>query len=365
MPSRKVSTEHRTVIVRPQFNHAAGFTVWFVFGLLAAWIAAAETDVTPAPSTNGMLLLWSGRTVEGRIVKNGDSFSVIRSTGEMFVPAVQVRLQCRDLKDAYRQLREKVPTENSAEEHLSLARWCLTQQLFPEARQELHETLSANPDHREARELLKKFEAAQSAPPAAEKSRKPERTTPAVTQDFSQPTNWREFAVIKQTGFSASDVESLGGLSHETAQTFMRRIQPILMNNCALAGCHSTGATNEFQLQRVTGGSDVSRSLVERNLSVVLRYVSAPDARSSPLLSIPSAKHGRPGRMPFAGVSGKEQSEELRRWVLAVAKERGPAGTATGAKKTSVPVVPAGESRTANTVDPFDPTEFNRKSTGK
>lgn len=323
--------------------------------LLTACGAPPESiSAEPDSTREGMLLLWTGRTVQGRIVKNGDSYSVRRSTGEMFVPAGQVRLECRDLVDAYHKLHAALPPDD-IEERLLLARWCLTNQLFPQARQEVSDALSLEPGRADIREMLRKLDDTMVSQQSPEK--KPELPDRAAQ-------------AAKSAGFDAKDIESLGGLSRESAQTFMRRIQPILMNGCALAGCHTADVTNDFRLQRTSIGSDAGRAVMERNLAAVLRFVDRENPRASPLLTVPQqGNHGRRGGQAFAGTRAKEQSTEMRDWVLKVVKEQSRPGSAPQATRVGNSHNAGSSGKSAvlqkpvnNSSDPFDPAEFNRSA---
>ncbi len=251
-----------------------------------------------------MLLLHTGRTIEGKILKAGENYVVKRQSGEMLVPKTMVRLECADLRDAYQQLRKDLPDRADAEQHLDLARWCMNAQLLHEAREETRAALAAAPGREDLREMLAKLnEVIDPKPPA-----------PATSSSEKSQS-------LKLSPFTADDVESLQGLSRASAQHFVRRIQPIMMNNCMLAGCHGADTRNGLKLLRVRGGSDGNRSIAEQNLASVLRFVSLDTPKKSPLLLVPDKTHGRRGREVFTGARGAEQSREIRDWVLTLSKE--------------------------------------------
>ncbi len=293
---------------------------WSSLGALPLVLAAPAVEEFDS-STPSMLILHTGRTVTGKITRQAEAYVVRRDNGEMFVPAEAVRMQCRDLKDAYRRLRAGLPRENEDEGHVELARWCLTFQLLAEARIELQDALNLDPARDDARELLRRVDAT-LAPAASE--------TPAA--DRAETSQQK-----RSSPFTAEEVESLAGLSRESAQKYMRRIQPILMNNCTLSGCHGPDKKQDFNLLKVSVGNDASRYTAERNLSAVMRQIDFKAPKNSKLLTVLDQNHGRRGRPVFSTLRGREQSAELRAWVLAVASERVKRGvvTATGKGRTT------------------------------
>lgn len=264
--------------------------------------SSLEPEVTGRP---GILVMRNGKVVDGRILKSGDDYTVRNPQGGiMFVPGALVSLHCESLRDAYRKLRDNAQKQNAPAGHCALARWCITNKLMTEARTELNDALQLEPLHEEARNLLVRLNELLD----------PQR--PDEEKKSAAPTT----SAPKATRFTTDDVESLGSLSREQALHFTRRIQPILVNNCAVAGCHGPESETGFHLQRVVPGGDTSRIASERNLAEVLEQIDVKSPRSSPLLTVPRGSHGRRGRPAFAGPRGSEQYEEIRKWVQIVAR---------------------------------------------
>lgn len=275
----------------------------FRLGSAADERAKPSTEKSPAESPR-MLLLHSGRTVEGKILKAGDNYIVKRESGEMLVPKTMVKLECADIHDAYEQLRKELPHPPDVERHLDLARWCMNAQIFEEARDEARVALAASPGRDDIRAMVANLnEIIDPKPPG------PAAPPGAKSQ------------ALKTSPFSEEDLETLHGLSRSSAQHYVRRIQPILMNNCMLTGCHGTSSQSELKLMRVHGGRDGNRLVSEQNLVSVLRFVKMDSPKQSPLLLVPEKGHGRRGGAVFAGGRGPEQAREIRDWVLTVSKE--------------------------------------------
>ncbi|MFM8220737.1 MAG: tetratricopeptide repeat protein, partial [Planctomycetaceae bacterium] len=276
-------------------------------GLLTALLIACGPGSTMAPADDEtdppkLLLLRSGAVVEGTILLSGDDYLVKLPKGNMLVPRQLVRLACRDLQEAYRALHDRAALQGEGEAYLSLARWCLNQKLFDEANFELQTALDLEPGLDEARQLMSR---------TAELQREHARN--ALNAGVVVPEPSREK--------SDTEAEALGGLSPELAGHFARRIQPLLVNNCASTGCHGPRSETGFRLQRVTSQGGPNRLAADRNLASVLNQLNLDKPTESPLLLAPRGNHGRRGKPLFGGVTGKEQYAELKSWTLAVAKE--------------------------------------------
>jgi len=292
--------------------------------LLTALVIACGPGSTLAPADDEsdppkLLLLRSGAVVEGTILLSGDDYLVKLPKGNMLVPRQLVRLACRDLQEAYRALHDRAALQGEGESYLSLARWCLTQKLFDEATFELQTALDLEPGLDEARQLLTRTVELQK-----------EHARNALNAGVVIPEPQREK--------SETEAEALGGLSPELAATFARRIQPLLVNNCASTGCHGPRSENNFRLQRVTSQGGPNRLAADRNLASVLDQLNPQKPADSPLLLTPRGNHGRRGKPVFGGVTGKDQYAELKTWVLAVAREE---VVQTRAQRRSTPQPPS------------------------
>lgn len=326
-----------------------------------------------------ILLMNSGRIITGRVIANGDDFTVQLPAGQMFVPGRLVRMRCDSLQHAYDRMHDEMPDPYSPGQHITLAKWCFANHLLAEARRELKDALHLDPAREEARDLLRRVE------DTIEKKNDP----PAKIEQ----TSLAEKIAARE---DAEPAESLGGLSADTAQQFVRRIQPILMNNCAVAQCHGPRDESSFRLERATVGTDASRHTAERNLAAVVRHLDHENPRASGLLAAARGNHGRRGKPLFAGTRGADQLDELRKWVLSAGKELTPTtkgkstaelatsrSTEASSKEAGARTKPAAkgervtpaefevESTSASAAarndvvppkptDPFDPAEFNR-----
>ncbi|GAB4134790.1 MAG: hypothetical protein Tsb009_00200 [Planctomycetaceae bacterium] len=251
-----------------------------------------------------LLVLKNGRVVEGRISQNAGGYVVEVKNGSMLVPRTQALFLTTSKREAYAKLRSMMP-RRSVKGNLILARWCLTNQLFTQARHEIREALKLEPNNDSARRMMTRLE--KMLDPDADKT--PKKKT-RLEERLLSPA-----------------ARSLSGLPQKTAGQFIGKIQPMLMNSCATAGCHGQGGRSQFQLLRVRLGNGGHRGRSERNLATTLAYINPRQPELSPLLTKPTGNHGRNGRPVFRGRAGSRQRELLRQWVYAVAQSSQPASS--------------------------------------
>lgn len=300
-----------------------------VFGAGSGLADDSEVEISDAdqPGTNAdvskpeaesLLLLTSGRIVTGQVTRNGDQFLVKKATGEMFVPAEHVAIRARDLRDCYRQLRDKLPGQSPPDEHLSLARWCLSRQLLSEARNEALETLRIDSKRDDARQLIQKIDTILNPPPVEKRS-----------------AEEVEKAKLR-TAYGLGDFESLGGLSRDAAKLFTSRVHPILLNNCTSSGCHGANSKGEFRLERLPLGDGPRKQIVLRNLTSVLEQIDRAAPEKSLLLAANTGPHTRTGRVVFAGAKGAEQARVVRYWIGMVVKQDSPRPSVVDDRETGL-----------------------------
>lgn len=270
-----------------------------------------------------VLLLTNGRLVQGNIYRDANGYVVELPNGRMMIPARQVQLEAQSAHQAYVKLRDTIPPQ-ALNQHLLLATWCVTNELYDEARREIETVLKVDPDHRTARRMLRRLEALIAGP---------KRSQPAKKASLHER-------------LAAPEVTALAGLSPRVARDFVGKVQPILMNSCALSGCHGPRTDNGLRLAMVHLQVGNRRGISERNLSTVLRFIDLRRPEQSPLLLKPLGNHGRRGRPVFRGRSGARQLAELRRWVNRLAAENRPLNTGRSDLPPSEPVPASGsESR--------------------
>lgn len=264
-------------------------------------IARSLAGAEPAtPQRDDWLVVMSdGRILRGSVVRHATGYYVERPGGRMLVPHEQIRCVARSLPDAYRQQREAMVNPTSAG-LIQLAEWCISYHLYDEAADELRRALRREPQNDVARQMLARLQ----------------------EQLLAAPTKPLERPAANRYGELTPEVESLGGLSRETAATFTSKIQPLLMNKCGNAGCHGQSDDNGFRLTGVRFGSANHRRSAEMNLALVLSSIDIHNPNRSPLLQQIRGGHGGAPVTLFGGPQGTAQLKMLTDWVQAVAAER-------------------------------------------
>ena len=212
-----------------------------------------------------------------------------------------MRFEAANLRDAYLKLRQFMP-EINAENRIALAKWCINNSLNDEARTELEDAIRREPQRREARELIRRLDRSSAS-----------STALLLTLPNSNRTETLEF--------DGPEMKSLAGLSRKTAEQFVARVQPLLVNKCSNAGCHSSTSRQEFRMRRIrtTGGH---RVFSQQNLAAVFKQIDMARPDDSRLLTALVDDHARHGRPLFDNRAGKFQINTIRDWVHAAVAEK-------------------------------------------
>ncbi len=358
--------------------------------IIVSWSIAASASVAPAwgqvashdsqPSAvgigapaEGLVLLRNGELLAGTVSRAGDYFLIVSPQAELQVRAVEVEAVCRDLEEVLRHKRRKV-NEHSPDERLDLAQWCIDRRLFGPAARELTEAYRLDDLHPRLPLLERRLKAAMMPAKAIE----PPAAKPTSTVDEAQAD-----AVAK-------------GIGAEALHDFTIRVQPLLMNYCATAGCHGPKAASTFRLERVYLNERNDPRSVKRNLYAVMGQIDRGVPGASRLLTMPLAAHG--GRStPIFTVHNVEHYRQLAVWVQRVVgleKTSAPTGATaavqtpqqllqrvplaapmnestapprlggeaqpTPAAPSALPTTGPSSPESKGVVDPFDPAAFNR-----
>lgn len=268
------------------------------------------TRNSATPNTNAsaerFLLLQNGKVVKGVIRQSASGYVVNVPGGQLVLPFEQVRLEATDLEDAYRQQRDTLP-DHTAAAHIELARWCVANGLPDQARKELREALRRESDSTVAKNMLQRINDQLLAT----------KDVPAVVQRNGQ------FSFLGDTKPGIAP-ETLGGLPRETAADYMSKVQPLLVNRCATAGCHGPGSGNTFELQRAKIGKAPPKSYSERNLAAVIERLDLERPLSSPLLVKLRGETKSFGARQSHGGLSQEHLQTLRAWIESISKKPEP-----------------------------------------
>lgn len=343
----------------------AGLVASLVSVSLVAW---GETPFD-AP-TEGLLLLKNGRTLNGKISRAGDFYVVATSESEVQIRVHEAEAVCRDAEDVYARKLERI-NPRSADDHLEVAQWCIEAGLYGSAARELTEAYRIDDLHPRIPLLERRLRAAMT------------EVKPTVPAAVVTP--------MKQDEDALEEVAK--SVSPDSLLEFTTRVQPLLVNYCATAGCHGPRPSSDFQLHRVYLHETRDPRLLRANLAAVLDRIDRKQPQQSKLLTAPLSAHGG-AKKPIFHAHNAEHYRQLVAWTTRVAHEslgataRAPStvGNTSGTLLQRVPMnppqtapsptgettpnvnlappppdAPASAAPSPAAADPFDPEAFNRR----
>ena len=118
-----------------------------------------ETDPTPIDPDDAqqLIVLVDGTVLNGPVEPVPGGYAIEYGNTRSVLPEYQVQVTAINLPDAYVKLRSQF-VRPRASDHVSLARWCMKNELTLEARRELADALRLEPQRPDARELLRELE---------------------------------------------------------------------------------------------------------------------------------------------------------------------------------------------------------------
>jgi len=233
-------------------------------------------QISPLAPFDGVLLLKNGNTLSGRITQEGEVFTLAmgqKSTIRM--PADRVEFACRSMEQAYLKYRALVGT-TTVRHHVELANWCLDQQLSSYGNFHLEMAVQSDPNSVVVTQLVRRYEAHRKK--NANSVRKASYEMPVVPPQ-PEPS-------IPQA------VDLASQLPNSLIYHFTRRVQPLLLNNCALSNCHSEVSSNSFRLVKFDSVRSIPRRMTLKNMNASLEFVNFQQLANSELVLKASTEHG-------------------------------------------------------------------------
>jgi hypothetical protein len=281
------------------------------------WLAPVHAQTA---NGDGVSVLRDGRVYSGAISPVAGGYQINGSGGYVILPYEQVQVTAISMAAAYEAMRNELRNP-SADDHLRLAEWCLTNGLTAEARREVEDALRLEPMRPEARAMLQRLDnLLEPTPPAA----------PAGSFTIQPAMNAR--------AFSGPGDRTSSGLSRATQLEFIAHVQPLLMNKCGNATCHGQTSQNAFKLSAARLETPAHRVASDANMKLLMDYIDIERPRRSLLLVKPGEPTPAHQKL-FLGERQYQQYQMLENWVLQVARERGPASShpspALAAKKAA------------------------------
>ncbi|MFM9964758.1 MAG: hypothetical protein ACKV2Q_26425 [Planctomycetaceae bacterium] len=269
--------------------------------------SVANSAATPKPvSAERVLLLQSGKILKGVVRQTMAGYVINVPGGQMVLPLDQVRFNAESLEDAYHQQRASLP-ERPVSAHIELARWCANNGLPDQACKELREVLRIEPESTAAKTMLQRITDQLLTT----------KDLPAVAARNG------EYSMLGNPKLGVS-AEALGGLPRDAAVDFVAKVQPLLVNRCATAGCHGPGSGSTFELIRTKIGKAPPKPHSEKNLAAVLERIDREQPHNSPLLTKLRSESKSPGIRQSHGGLSREQTQMLRHWIEAISEKPEP-----------------------------------------
>lgn len=302
--------------------HTAGLTALGLFALAPFGVAADTPEgalqapsarVAPAP-VRSVLLLKNGSLQEGLVSDGGTVYFIHNRSGKIPVPKTSVEMVGRSVREIYEFKLSRLP-ERDPDEHMKLARWCLTQRLNDEAKVQLERVVALSPRNLVAAHMLEKMHGAEERaalrdPAVAQASLE----LPAGRPDALDP------AIIgrAQRDLGVSTLPQIPGLP--TAQAvkrsteFSHYVDPILQLRCAK--CHNEQFAGSFRLVNYRSKRDRTPDALRANFDAILALIDWENLEKSELLASTLRPHGKGAnaRPVFSG-SNNPEYRILQGWV--------------------------------------------------
>ena len=298
-------------------RHIQTFLTAAILPLLAANpCASADGSATASPQAGStILLLLNGELIQGEVTRLEQQYRVVLPTGRIFVPLASVEAVCDSLQDAYELRRGRI-VQGQAQDHAELAQWCQRHGLENMAEQELRIARQLEPNNPMVGLIQRRLEASRMPRELAGETSADEAAaapTPQQLEDFA------------------------AGLPAGTVEAFTRVVQPLLLNRCATAGCHTERSDNEYRLERSRPGVPLGRTSTYRNLLATLKLVDVNNPDQSELLR-PKQCPNRLQSTTNASLSQSGQYRFLVAWVTLLAhNSTGPTAPPVATPPAAVP----------------------------
>jgi len=237
--------------------------------LAAAFSQARAQSPAPTPPVQGMVVLRNGEVIEGKITRDEGIYIVDIPNGRIRIKQADVDLVCGNLEEGYRRKRAAIHV-GDVHDHLDLAQWCMRHNLFGLATVELADATAADPKHPMIAALQHRLKMAMEPPPSDVKMKK-----------------------LLSPGPSNDELDRMiRGMPRGVVETFTQSVQPMLLNNCATAGCHGPQSETGLRLWHIAAGRPSSRRTTQRNLYSVLQFINRENPSASKLLTAATKPHG-------------------------------------------------------------------------
>jgi hypothetical protein len=279
-----------------------GMALWSV-AVLAQSPAPGSVPPAPADSaptqTSSVLLLTNGRVVQGVLSENDSNYILRQRGGNIQFPKREVEKIFGSMQAIYQYKLSRLAHQDP-DEHMKLAKWCLTMKMVDEARSELEMVLKLSPGSSEAKAMVVSLDA--EADRMARAQFDPGVTQVAATvttPDRGRPAELSPAHIRSRSGALGLPVifDLPPTVAVRRAQEFARYVHPELQRHCAK--CHNERSAIPFQLIQARTKRDYSDEMIVRtNMEATLRLVDPDNLPKSALLTNSLLPH-KPNNQPI------------------------------------------------------------------
>ena len=292
----------------------------------------APTPASPGSKAYRALLLSNGKVVRGEIVEDAavGMYRLRQRGGSISYPKFKVQVAGESVEDLYRYQVARLP-EGDPDERMKLARWCLTEHLSAQAREQLEVVQAMCPDDAEAKGMLYNLAATADRPQIDPELRQTSADMP-VGGDAPASLDPRVITRAQRRFNALPEIFDLPpAQAVKRSSEFAEYVQPVLQMACAR--CHDEKYPGGFQLVAVRTRRDLTNADVARaNLDATLKLVNPDDPARSDLLSAGLVPHGGSKNAIFRGPNDKNY-QVLATWAKSLRPSTRTANTSPGSSR--------------------------------
>ncbi|MBT4694333.1 MAG: hypothetical protein HOB73_13410 [Planctomycetaceae bacterium] len=265
-------------------------------------MAQHKTPSVPISNNKYVLLLRNGQTFTGAIVESTGPhphYTLTDTLGnQLRFPKDQVEFISDSILEVYA-YRRASQVRNNAPACLALAQWCMQLRLFIQAQEQIDKAIIISGRTVAISRLETRLDLLRSPPPGHRGQSFDNGTTTKVINADQVQKRIDQFPV---------------GIVHQ----FVRSVQPLLINRCAVAGCHGPNPQSTFVLFRTSAKRATPHRISLRNLYNTLTTLDLIQPENSSLLTAATTAHGELNQPPL-GFDASQEIANLVNWVRVVA----------------------------------------------
>ena len=235
---------------------------------------AVDGAAPAAAAAPTILVLRNGRVVRGTVRADSRGYFVDSPRSSLYFPFEHVKFVAADLHEAYVKLCDSI-AGSSARRDLVLGRWCLENELRPEAADHFRNVLNFEPANREARQALAALEQRQSEEP---RRRGAGRIHPGPRRTLRRPYRFRGSPAGRAGVRDRNSADPALPL-RQRQMPWSRRLQ-------------LGGRSPSFRLEHVRLSQGSNRAATARNLDAVLNLLDGQFPSQSRLFQKGLQPHG-------------------------------------------------------------------------